>query len=80
MNMPLDIASKYNFLKQQTYENLGLVFSPGVITFVPSAPPTNNTVNSGSEKSDTTAAYSSTSNLSYVNLFIDYFSTGGARR
>jgi len=37
MNIPKDIAEKYNFLKKQTFDNLGLNYSPGVITYI--APP-----------------------------------------
>ena len=37
MNLPKDISEKYNFLKQQTFQTLGLHFSPAVSTY--SAPP-----------------------------------------
>lgn len=31
MTLPRDIIEKYNFLKQNTFESLGLVFQPGTI-------------------------------------------------
>ena len=35
MNIPKEISEKYNYLKQQTFESLGLAFNPGVSTYVP---------------------------------------------
>eukprot|EP00347_Sterkiella_histriomuscorum_P014266 403361539 len=57
MNVPQEIATKYNFLKQQTFESLGLQFQPGVITYV--APQnSHNTLQSDKTESTATAAYS----------------------
>ena len=60
MNIPQDIATKYNFLKEQTYDTLGLPFVQGVITYVPPVN-TNNTVSTDKSDNNTAGAYSSTS-------------------
>ncbi len=31
MSLPKDIIEKYNFLKQNTFEALGLPFAPGIL-------------------------------------------------
>ena len=35
MNLPRDISEKYNYLKQQTFQALGLPFQAAVSTFLP---------------------------------------------
>ena len=64
MNVPQEIAQKYNFLKQQTFESLGLQFSPAVITYVP-PPPT-----SGGYNDSMSQPYSSASNYNTVLIML----------
>jgi len=35
MNLPRDISEKYNYLKQQTCQTLGIPFHPAVSTYMP---------------------------------------------
>ncbi|CDW82540.1 UNKNOWN [Stylonychia lemnae] len=79
MNVPQEIATKYNFLKQQTFESLGLVFTPGVVTFVPLVSPQSNP--SGASYDNPNGYQSnSISNLNRLILTLDYQSTGGVKR
>ena len=35
MQLPKDISEKYNYLKQQTFQTLGLPFNPALSTYIP---------------------------------------------
>lgn len=59
MNIPREIIEKYNYLKQSTYEALGLAFSPAQSTYVPTITTNNNNMNTlQSDRSETNLLHS----------------------